>query len=148
MTERLSHTVLVVRSFIMKDGRVLALKRVQTNSHHPSLWEVPGGKLDRGQDLMSALKREIAEETGLQVRPISNLVYPISRIMCGGRYDGLTYVVLFGLSVVEGGRLKLSEEHNDYRWCTHAELMELELTPETRDAEIALENQLNIVGVR
>ena len=140
--------VLIVRSFIVKDERVLVVRRAQTDSYDPSLWEAPGGKLDWGQDLGAALKREVAEETGLQIKPIDSIVYSTSKIMAGGRYDGRTGVTLFGLSTVVGGELRLSEEHDDYRWCTHAELMKLTLTAETREAEAALRDRLREADAR
>jgi 8-oxo-dGTP diphosphatase len=47
-------------------GRILLAKR-PTRAHQGGLWEFPGGKLDPGEDVVAALRRECAEELGIEV---------------------------------------------------------------------------------
>ncbi|HHH39019.1 MAG TPA: Nudix family hydrolase [Sedimenticola sp.] len=47
-------------------GRVL-LSRRHVNAHQGGLWEFPGGKLEPGETLDAALRREIREELGIEV---------------------------------------------------------------------------------
>lgn len=49
------------------DGRYLITKRVMTKSWAPGWWEVSGGAAQAGEDSIDAVKREILEETGLDV---------------------------------------------------------------------------------
>ena len=54
------------------DGRILIARRADTQ-HQGGLWEFPGGKVEDGEDVLAALKRELAEELGievLQARPL------------------------------------------------------------------------------
>jgi mutator protein MutT len=53
------------------DNRILLVRR----SHAPLLgqWSVPGGKVELGERMEDALKREVREETGLAVVPVSVL---------------------------------------------------------------------------
>lgn len=148
MLEKRPDVLLVARSFIISDGKMLAVQRAYNDRHNCYLWEVPGGKLKKGQDLQSALLSEVKEETGLQILPIDNIVHCQSRVMEGGRYDGVLHVAHFSISVIESGTLKLSNEHDDWSWCTYAEFMKLDLTCETRQAASALEERLRAFGVR
>ena len=49
------------------DGKYLISKRVMTKSWAPGWWEVSGGGVMAGEDSEDAVKREILEETGLDV---------------------------------------------------------------------------------
>lgn len=51
-----------VKGVLVRDGRVLLLKNERAE------WELPGGKLELGEAPHVCVAREIAEETGLQVR--------------------------------------------------------------------------------
>jgi 8-oxo-dGTP diphosphatase len=58
--------VIVVGAALVRDGRVLAAQR----SHPPALagqWELPGGKVEAGEDERAALVRESREELGLAI---------------------------------------------------------------------------------
>jgi len=50
------------------DGAVLLIRRSPTSKTDPSCWDLPGGKMDRGERLVDALEREAREETGLTVQ--------------------------------------------------------------------------------
>jgi 8-oxo-dGTP pyrophosphatase MutT (NUDIX family) len=106
------------------------------------LWECPGGKLDEGQDLTHAQEREVMEETGYLVRPIHPLVLVDSYVIGAGAYLGLPYVVLFSITELVGGKLKLSEEHEVSMWLDYNEMLDYDLTPEVRKAAITLEEYL------
>ncbi len=56
----------VAVALIDRRGRVLLQKR-RAKARHGGLWEFPGGKVERGESLESALIREIAEELGVVV---------------------------------------------------------------------------------
>lgn len=49
------------------DGKFLITKRVMTKSWAPGWWEVSGGAAMAGEDSIDAVKREVLEETGLDV---------------------------------------------------------------------------------
>ncbi|MEB3291608.1 MAG: NUDIX hydrolase [Synechococcales bacterium] len=53
----------------LPDGRIVLVKRRDNG-----LWGLPGGMVDWGEDIPTAVHRELAEETGLQVKQINRLV--------------------------------------------------------------------------
>lgn len=59
--------VTVVAAIIRRDRKILITRRFD-HVHLPGLWEFPGGKVERGEALEVALKREIFEELGLEIR--------------------------------------------------------------------------------
>ena len=68
--------LLVVAAFIERRGRVLLSQR-RADQSFPLSWEFPGGKVESGEDLASALVREIREELGcrIRVKEIVDLVF-------------------------------------------------------------------------
>lgn len=61
-----SHPQVAVGAVIVKDGKILLVKR----KHNPqkNRWAIPGGRVKLGETLQQAAEREIKEETGLVVR--------------------------------------------------------------------------------
>ncbi len=79
---RVHVAVAVIRD---QKGRVL-LSRRHDHLHQGGLWEFPGGKLERGETLQQALRREIREELGLELlehRPLIAIThhYPDRRVL-------------------------------------------------------------------
>jgi len=60
-----------VEGLLERDGRVLLVRR----SIEPQLgcWDLPGGFLEEGEDPYDGLRRELREETGLDVEPVEFL---------------------------------------------------------------------------
>lgn len=57
----------VVAAVLERDGRVLAARRGPGQSQ-ALLWELPGGKVEPGEADADALRRELREELGVEVR--------------------------------------------------------------------------------
>lgn len=58
------HSVSVAAVVVDDHDRTLLIQR-RDNGH----WEPPGGVLELGEQIIDGLRREVAEETGLQVQP-------------------------------------------------------------------------------
>lgn len=71
---------LIVSAAVIADGRVLLVR--QPGPEGPgTVWALPGGRVDQGELALEAVRREVAEETGLSLSPgrlvaISQLVNP------------------------------------------------------------------------
>ncbi|WP_163547702.1 NUDIX hydrolase [Candidatus Frankia nodulisporulans] len=59
------HSVSVAGVVLRANGDVLGIRRRDTGE-----WQIPGGVLERDESIHDGVRREIAEETGLLVRPL------------------------------------------------------------------------------
>jgi 8-oxo-dGTP diphosphatase len=60
----LAPTVLVAAGVLIERGRVLLSQR-KAGAHLEGAWELPGGKVEAGEDPRDALRRELREELGI-----------------------------------------------------------------------------------
>ncbi len=66
-------TVHVAVGVIHREGRIL-LSRRHLDSHQGGLWEFPGGKVEPGEQVTDALRRELEEELGIRVQACEPLL--------------------------------------------------------------------------
>jgi 8-oxo-dGTP diphosphatase len=102
---------LAVKAFIVNKDRLLIVKRASDDIQKPNIWEIPGGRLEPGEDPFIGLIREIREETGLYITPI----LPMS-INHFTRDDGQIITMIVSLCKPLGGRIKISKEHSNLEW--------------------------------
>ena len=57
------------KAFISRGDEILALQKSTDDPHNPGRWEMPGGRMNFGEDVDAHLIREVREETGVTVRP-------------------------------------------------------------------------------
>lgn len=100
-----------VKSFIVKGNKMLLLKRRSNDVHKPGAWDIPGGRLDIGEDPFLGVKRETMEETGLNIET----VLPLD-IHHFTRDDGQKITMIVFLCKALSGDVKLSEEHTEHKW--------------------------------
>ncbi len=85
-------------------------------------WAIPGGKVKRGEGLKEALKREIREETGLEITPLE-VIYVFDLIEKEDQGDiSRHYVIIDYEARVEGGCLRAGDDALQARWFTAGEL--------------------------
>lgn len=116
---------LVVTGIIIKDGKFLITKRSPKEKAFPNQWTVPGGKLElndytnRPKDTSAhwynifedLLKREVFEETGLEIKNIKYLT-SLSFI----RPDKIPTIVVSLFADYSKGELKLCPELTEHAW--------------------------------
>jgi 8-oxo-dGTP diphosphatase len=118
-----------VTVWVFRGDRVLSMQRSASQSAGPGLWEGVSGRVVAGEDPIVAARREVVEETGLLVRVSER---PVTAYSAGRRGEPMTVIVF--RSDHERGEVKLSEEHDAYRWCTVDELSELGVPAQLIDA--------------
>ena len=60
-----------VQALVVRDGRVLLARRDRDPG--AGKWDLPGGFLEEGEDPLAGLRRELLEETALEIEPVSYL---------------------------------------------------------------------------
>lgn len=107
------------------EGKLLTLFRTETAPARPNTWDLPGGDLDFGEEPDKAILREIKEETGLDVKEIK--IFDVEAHVI--KEENIHWVTLgFCCTTLETDVI-LSYEHNDYKWVTQEEFLELESSP-------------------
>ena len=112
-----------VKAAILRGRRLLVLyKSVAEAGSDPDpavRLDLPGGRIQFGESPVAALRREVSEETGLQIEPIAPLQvwhYVHRRF----QLVGIDY-----LCACQSGEVVLSDEHDGFGWLTEEDLRRL-----------------------
>ncbi|MGG3564802.1 NUDIX hydrolase [Neobacillus rhizosphaerae] len=121
--------VLVVSVSIIQNNEVLIIKENKSTARNK--WNFPSGRIEQGEDILVAARREVKEETGFDVKLVKSTgVYNFTS-------NTNHQVVLFHfIAEITGGSLTMDEtEIIDSKWIALNELNELE-NEELRDATV------------
>ncbi|MEX2467356.1 MAG: NUDIX domain-containing protein [Gemmatimonadota bacterium] len=111
--------VRVVAAVIEREGRYL-LGRRPIEKRHGGLWEFPGGKLDPGESVLEAARRELSEELALEVTGIGPLLWSVA--------DGRTPFIIEFVEVFTDGTPR-ALEHEDLGWFAPDVMRRMDLAP-------------------
>jgi 8-oxo-dGTP diphosphatase len=121
--------ILGVGAIILDRSRVLLIERGK-----PPLkgyWSLPGGVLEVGERLEEGVRREVLEETGLEIEPIA-VVEIFERIMAdaAGKPE-YHYVLIDYLCRVRGGALCAASDCSRAEWVERRRLRDYKITEGT-----------------
>lgn len=134
--KNLAHYIVVTGILVNKEGKYLITKRAEWEKAFPGRWTVPGGKLEildyvlRKKDtphhwynvLEDLLKREILEETGLEIKKIgyvTSLVYI--------RDDKVPCLIISLWAEPLGENVNLCKALTEFKWVTLEEAKNYDL---------------------
>ena len=111
--------VVGVGAVVVHGGKALIVKR----GHEPRKgeWSLPGGRVELGESLVEAVKREIREETGLEVE-VGEIIETFDRVH---RRDGRVeyhFVIVDFLCRCVGGTMCAGDDAEDAVWVSSDEL--------------------------
>ena len=95
-----------------------------------NLWGIPGGKIKCGETAEAALRREIREETALE---ITNIQFALAQDCIRSKefYREAHFVLLNYTCDTPGGRVVLNDEAEEYQWIPPQAALALELNTPT-----------------
>lgn len=115
--------VAAVGGIVIRDGSVLLVKRAFPPRQGE--WSLPGGRLELGESLTDGVRREVEEETGLEVEvgPLVEVFDRVHRDETGRiRYH---FVIVDFLCRPCGGALRAGGDAADVRWVAQEEVAAL-----------------------
>lgn len=119
--------VLGVGGVVIAQGLALLVRRA--NPPLEGEWSIPGGMLEVGETLVEGVRRELAEETGIEVR-VHGVIEVFERISldAAGKAE-YHYVVLDHYCEVIRGEAKPGSDVTEVAWVSEADLEKHSLTP-------------------
>ena len=118
-----SHPQLAVSAAIFRGGKILLVRRAGAPAR--GLYSLPGGRVEFGESLHTALHREVAEETALKIEIIGLAGW---REVLPGTRGGGHYLIMSFAARWSSGEPVLNEELDDFRWLAPDTLGDLNLT--------------------
>jgi ADP-ribose pyrophosphatase YjhB (NUDIX family) len=111
--------VVGVGAVVVKGGKALIVKR----AHEPRKgeWSLPGGRVELGETLVDAVRREIKEETGLDV-DVGPIVEVFDRVHRAGDRVRYHFVIVDYLCTWVAGELRAADDAEDAAWVSAEEV--------------------------
>jgi len=128
-TDAISHPICTVGAAIFNDLNQVLMIRTQKWSN---LWGIPGGKTKYGETSAAALRREIKEETNLEIADIEFVL--VQDCIHSREFYREAHFVLLNYSCRVRGKAEvtLNEEAQEFRWVPIEEAMGMDLNRPTR----------------
>ena len=116
------HPQLAVSGAIFRDGRILLVRRARAPAK--GVYSLPGGRVEFGEALHTALTREIDEETALRVEIVGLAGWHEVLPGTGGGH----YLIMSFAARWTAGEPRLNDELDDFKWLAPDALGNLEVT--------------------
>jgi 8-oxo-dGTP diphosphatase len=110
-----------IRVIVVRGGRLLLVKEASDN-----WWALPGGGVDHGETIESALVREVEEELGVPAIGVSS-DFQIVHYNIGNVVNGVPRVNLFFRAAIPEESLKITDHITGWRWFTKEEFLKLDM---------------------
>lgn len=124
-----------VGGVVIDRGRALLIRRGGKPAQGE--WSIPGGLLEVGETLEQGVARELAEETGLEVRVVE-LIEALERIFPAPpgpsgepgdpKHPQYHFVILDYLCEPQGGTLRAGSDAQEFAWAGEDELAKFNVT--------------------
>jgi 8-oxo-dGTP diphosphatase len=123
------HPLVGVGALIFEGDRILLAQRGKQPLM--GLWSLPGGLVETGESLETAIRREVNEETGLEVAALGVLEIFERIILDSAGAAEYHYVLIDYVCRVLGGVLRAGDDACRTEWVRRRDLKKLEITEGT-----------------
>lgn len=119
---------------IIKDelDNILICKMPEDRGVYPGKWALPGGGIEPGETMGEALRREVKEELGIQIKNIQPWTFSDTtreKIMKNGEKTVFYMIFLMFDCEAVSTEINLNDEFDEYAWVKPAELHKYDLNP-------------------
>jgi 8-oxo-dGTP diphosphatase len=130
------HPLVGVGGVVIDNGRTLLIRRGAPPAQGE--WSIPGGLLEVGETIEQGVVRELAEETGLNVRVVGLIevlerIFPAPPGENGAPPDPKRpqyhFVILDYLCELRGGQLVAGSDAAEFAWAREEDLVKFSVTP-------------------
>jgi ADP-ribose pyrophosphatase YjhB (NUDIX family) len=118
-----SRPQLAVSAVIFREGKVLLVRRARSPGN--GFYSLPGGRVEFGESLHTALTREVDEETGLRIEIVGLAGW---REVLPSASGGGHYLIMSFAARWTGREPVLNDEHDDFKWLVPGSFGDLKLT--------------------
>src|ERR1700733_12225187 len=118
-----THPQLAVRAAIFREDRILLVRRARSPAK--GFYSLPGGRVEFGESLHTALHREVDEETALKIGIVDLAGW---REVLPGTTSGGHYLIMSFAARGLSGEPVLNDQLDDFRWLTPDSLGDFRLT--------------------
>ena len=117
---------LAVSAAIVRGGKVLVVRRARRPAQ--GVYTLPGGVVETGETLIEAVRREVREETALEIEPVALAGHREAILRDKDGRAERHFVILCFAARWLGGEPKLNEELSEALWLDPSELKGLRTT--------------------
>jgi 8-oxo-dGTP diphosphatase len=123
--------IAAVGAVVFKEGKILAIKR--SKEPGKGKWSIPGGRVELGETVYEAARRETLEECSIEIE-IERVLDSVDNIIRDeeGRIK-YHFVIIDLLARYVSGEIRAQSDAEACRWVTPQELVKLDITPMLRD---------------
>ena len=105
-----------IKAVIIDNNKVLCLKNERNE------WDFPGGKINFNEDIEKCLKREVKEETNLDIKNLK-ILKPFNLKF----NDVSVFIVVYSAEISCDSSISVSYEHSEYNFFSKSEIKNLNM---------------------